>query len=261
MPIISLTSDFGVNDAYVAQMKAAILGICPSAVLVDVTHGVDKFDVRAGAFMLASAAPYFPKGTIHLAVVDPGVGTNRRPIIIETERSFFVGPDNGLLILAAESQGIKQVREITTRRLMLKHVSRTFHGRDIFASAAAHLANGTVVEEFGPQVTDFSKPTFTQIAKGRDGYYGEVLHVDDFGNVITNIHARDLTSLIDKKVTVELHSTRVTLNFLRTYGDAQFQEPLVLIGSHNYLELAVNQGNAAQKFQVRVGDKITLTKT
>jgi S-adenosylmethionine hydrolase len=144
---------------------------------------------------------------------------------------------------------------------MLEHVSSTFHGRDIFAPAAAHLANGTPVEEFGAQVTDFSKPTFTQITKARDGYYGEVLHVDDFGNIITNIHARDLTSLIDRQVTVEMHFARMTVKFLRTYGDAQFQEPLVLIGSHNYLELAVNQGNAAERFQAQAGDKITVTLT
>lgn len=149
--IVTLTSDFGLKDPYAAEMKAAILSICPSAVTVDVTHLVDKFNVRAGAFMLASAAPYFPAGTIHVAVVDPGVGTQRRPIMIETEHSFFVGPDNGLLILAAEAQGIKRMWHIESRRFMLPHVSSTFHGRDIFAPAAAYLANGDAQRSLVPK--------------------------------------------------------------------------------------------------------------
>jgi len=144
--IITLTSDFGLKDSYGAEMKAAILGIRPDAVIVDVTHLVDKFNVRSGAFALASAAPHFPDGTVHVAVVDPTVGTQRRPIAIETKRGFFVGPDNGLLVLAAEAQSIMRIHEIDSRRFMLPHVSSTFHGRDIFAPAAAHLANGVAIE-------------------------------------------------------------------------------------------------------------------
>ena len=260
--IVTLTTDFGLKDSYVAEMKAAILTICPNAAIVDVTHGVEKFNVRAGAFMLATAAPYFPRGTVHVAVVDPSVGTPRRPIIVETEQSFFVGPDNGLLVLAAEAQGIKQIRHIESRRLMLLHVSNTFHGRDIFAPAAAHLANGVPVEDFGPQITDLVKPEFTNVTRNKDVLAGEVLHVDDFGNIITNIHAKDIAAFRGGIVQVEFaHQTPYHMKVSTTYADAKPQEPLALIGSHSYLEIALNQGNAAAKFSAKAGDKITISRT
>jgi S-adenosyl-L-methionine hydrolase (adenosine-forming) len=260
--IVTLTSDFGLKDPYVAEMKAAILSICPSVVTVDVTHLVEKFNVRAGAFMLASAAPYFPAGTIHVAVVDPGVGTQRRPIIIETESSFFVGPDNGLPILAAEAQGIKRMWHIESRRFMLPHISSTFHGRDIFAPAAAHLANGEAPEEFGPQIADVVKPEFTKVTREKDVLTGEVLYVDDFGNIITNIHAKEIAVFREGRVQVELpNQAPQQMKVSRTYAAAKPQEPLAVIGSHSYLEIALNQGNAAAKFLAKAGDKITLSRT
>ena len=260
--IITLTSDFGLKDSYAAEMKAAILGIRPDAAIVDVTHLVDKFNVSSGAFVLASAAPHFPDGSVHVAVVDPTVGTQRRPIAIETKRGFFVGPDNGLLVLAAEAQGIMRIHEIASRRFMLVHVSSTFHGRDIFAPAAAHLANGVALDEFGPQITDYVKPEFTVVKRSKDALVGEVLHVDDFGNIITNIHAKDVIARARREglVQAELPNTTVQMRLSRTYADAKPQEPLALIGSHNYLEVALNQGNAAAKFSVKVGDKITISR-
>ena len=140
--MITLTSDFGLKDPYVAEMKGAILTINPKATTIDVTHDVEKFNIREGAFMLASAAPYFPKGTVHLVVVDPGVGTERRAILIETKLGFFVGPDNGVLVLAAKNQGIKHIYQLTNPKFTLPNISGTFHGRDIFAPAAAHLDRG-----------------------------------------------------------------------------------------------------------------------
>ena len=157
-PLFTLTTDFGLRDPYVAEMKAVILGLCKTAQIVDITHAVEKFSIRSGAYMLASAAPYFPKDTINIAVVDPGVGSERRSIIVETKKGFFVGPDNGLLVLAAQMQGIKRVFEITNKKLMLRKVSFTFHGRDVFAPAAAYLANGVPLEEFGAEVADIVKP-------------------------------------------------------------------------------------------------------
>src|SRR5512139_642490 len=135
--IVTLTTDFGLRDPYVAEMKAVVLGICPTATIVDVTHEIEKFNVRAGAYILASVAPYFPKGTIHVAVVDPEVGTRRQPLLVQTKHAFFIGPDNGLLLLASEKEGIVETRIITNRGLMLPKVSNTFHGRDVFAPAAA----------------------------------------------------------------------------------------------------------------------------
>jgi S-adenosylmethionine hydrolase len=186
--IITLTTDFGLKDPYAAEMKAAILSLCPNAAIVDITHQIEKFNTRIGVYVLASAAPYFPEGTIHVAVVDPGVGTRRRPILIQTQRGFFVGPDNGLLISAAEHQGIKRIHEITNPRLMLPKVSSTFHGRDVFAPAAAHLANGVHPTEFGREIREIARPEFTKVTRRKDMLIGEVLHVDNFGNIITNIN-------------------------------------------------------------------------
>jgi S-adenosylmethionine hydrolase len=260
--VISLTTDFGLKDSYVGEIKGVILSLCPDATLVDLTHGVEKFNVRMGAFMLSSSAPYFPKGTVHMAIVDPGVGTQRRPIIVETTQGFFVGPDNGLLILAAEAQGIKQTRVIESRLLMLPHVSNTFHGRDIFAPVAAQIANGLPFEEFGPQIADIVKPEFTQVIRRGDSLEGEVLYVDDFGNIITNIHRRDMGILRESIIQIEfLQKPRRQMKLSTTYADAQPKKPIAIIGSHNYLEIALNQGNAAAEFSVKAGDKITVSRT
>lgn len=257
--IVTLTTDFGLKDPYVAAMKAAILGISPGVVIVDITHDVEKFNVREGAFVLGSATPYFPEGTVHVAVVDPGVGTQRRPIAIETKHSFFLGPDNGLLILPAEAQGIKHICELTSRRFMLSHVSSTFHGRDIFAPAAAHLVNGTALEEFGPQLTNVVRPEFTKVVRSKNFLTGEILHVDNFGNIITNIHARDIAEFREGMLLVEFPNHKVQVKVSHAYADSKLQEPLALVGSHNYLEIALNQGSAAAKFGSKAGDKITLS--
>jgi S-adenosylmethionine hydrolase len=260
--LITLTTDFGLKDPYVAEMKAAILGICPNVAIVDITHEIEKFSIRMGAYVLASAVPYFPKGTIHVAVVDPGVGTRRRPILIKTQQSFFIGPDNGLLILAAEHQGITGIHEITNSRLMLPRVSSTFHGRDVFAPAAAHLANGVHPTEFGPEIRDAVKPEFTKVTRRKDVLVGEVLHVDNFGNIITNISEKEIARIhTTDMVNVELPNHKLKLKLCKAYGEAKPQEPLALIGSHNYLEIALNQGNAAAKFEIKPEDKIKLSLT
>jgi S-adenosylmethionine hydrolase len=260
--IISLTTDFGLKDPYAAEMKAAILGICPNAAIVDITHEIERFNIRMGAYMLASAVPYFPKGTIHVAVVDPGVGTRRRPMLIQTQQGFLIGPDNGLLILAAEHQGITGIHEITNPRLMLPRVSSTFHGRDVFAPAAAHLANGVPPTEFGPEIRDAITPKFTKVTPRKGMLVGEVLHVDNFGNIITNIGEKEIARTRAKDVVnVELPNQKLKLKLCKAYGEAKPQKPLALIGSHNYLEIALNQGNAAAEFKTRPGDKIKLSLT
>ncbi len=256
---MTLTTDFGLADPYVAEMKGTILSICPNAVIVDVTHNVEKFSIRMGAYMLASAAPYFPAGTVHVAVVDPGVGTQRRPIIMQTEHSVFVGPDNGLLILAAEAQGIKHMYKIDNPRFMLPHVSSTFHGRDIFAPAAAHIANGVSMDEFGPEISDLTQATFTKVKRNKETIVGEVLHVDGFGNIITNIRPKDIKHIQEGNLQAELPNAKLHLKLAKTYAEAKPEEPVALIGSHNYLELALNQGSAAAKFQTKTGDKISLS--
>jgi len=247
------------KDPYAAEMKAAILSICPNAVIVDITHEITKFNIRMGAYVLASAAPYFPDGSVHVAVVDPGVGTRRRPIVIQTQRSFFVGPDNGLLVLAAEKQGILRVHDLTNPRFMLPKVSNTFHGRDIFAPAAAHVLNGVKPEAFGPEIREAAKPEFARVTRKNDMLVGEVLHVDGFGNIITNISEKEVSqSQVKDAVNIELSSCKLKLKLCKAYGETEPREPLALIGSHDFLEIALNQGSAAEKFKAKPGDKIKL---
>jgi S-adenosylmethionine hydrolase len=255
--IITLTTDFGLKDPYAAEMKAAILSLSPDITIIDVTHEIAQFNIRMGAYVLASAAPYFPEGTIHVAVVDPSVGTRRRPLLMQTQHGFFVGPDNGLLILAAKRQGICSIREITNKRLMLSQVSSTFHGRDVFAPAAAHLANSVAPAEFGPEIRDAVKPDFAKVTLGEGMLVGEVLHVDNFGNIITNMSEKDVACIrLAGVVNVKLPVQELELKFCKAYGEAEPQEPLALIGSHGYLEIALNQGSAAEKFKAKPGDKI-----
>ncbi|MEM3577244.1 MAG: SAM-dependent chlorinase/fluorinase [Candidatus Bathyarchaeia archaeon] len=258
-PIITLTTDFGLKDPYVAEMKAVILDICPNAQIVDITHQIEKFNIRMGAYVLTCAAPYFPKGTIHVAVVDPGVGTRRRPLLIEAVKDFFIGPDNGVLALATKAQGIKRAYEILNRKFLLPRISRTFHGRDIFAPAAAHIANGAPPSEFGPEVGEIIVPEFAKLVKRRDSIVGEVLHVDSFGNIITNFGEKELKLMrVDDTVNVKLKNKRLKLKLCKAYAEAPLKQPLAIIGSHNFLEISINQGSAAEKFKVKTGDKVTL---
>jgi len=259
--IISLLSDFGLKDPYVAEMKAVILSICPEAHIIDISHNIEKFNIRAGAFVLASAMPYFPDGTIHLAVVDPGVGTKRRPIIVETKHSFCVGPDNGLLMLGAQKEGIQHVNHVSNQRYMFPKVSRTFHGRDVFAPAAAYLVNGTPPSGFGPEIHDYMIPEFAKPHLTKGELCGEVLHVDDFGNIITNISKGDLDKIgiIEGfKLSIKLRGKATRMKFCSTYGEAPAKKPLALIGSHNFVEIAINQGSASKRFKIKVGDAVII---
>jgi len=254
--LITLTSDFGLKDPYVAQMKGVFLSINPKATLVDLTHSVEKYNIRHGAFMLASAAPFFPKGTVHLAVVDPGVGTERRAIVIQTKQAFFVGPDNGVLMLSAQNQGIKHIYQITNPKFILSQVSNTFHGRDIFAPVAAYLDNGVTPSAFGPELTDAVEPKFVIVKKKANYFVGEILHIDGFGNIVSNITTHEAS--FAKTVKVKLSNQKHQLLFCKTYGQAKLNQAIALFGSHGFLEIALNQGNAAENFSVKVGDAIEI---
>jgi len=260
--IVTLTTDFGLRDPYVAEMKAAILGICPAATIVDITHEVEKFNVRMGAHILASAAQHFPEGTIHVAVVDPEVGTQRQPLLIQTKRGFFIGPDNGLLTLAATIQGIIETIQITNRKFMLPEISSTFHGRDVFAPAAAYIAAGIPPREFGQITIETVKPNFARVTHNRAMLIGEVLHIDGFGNIITNISDQEMRLIhLEKTCSVEVGDRQLRLEIGKTYGHSKLHQPLALVGSHGYLEIAVNQGNAAETLGTKVGDRIRITKS
>lgn len=258
--LISLTTDFGLRDPYVAEMKAVILGLSPESKIIDISHEIERFNVAMGSYTLASASPYFPKGTIHVVVIDPGVGTLREAILIRTRSGYYVGPDNGVLFQAAENQGIKNIYRIENPKFMLSRISKTFHGRDIFAPAAAYLAKGIPAEKFGPETTDIVKPEFAKVIKINNEMIGAVLHIDRFGNIITNFTERKLRSMgIERKVKIRLRDTDLELQLCEAYGEADSQQPHAIIGSHNFLEISINQGDAAKKFQSKIGDKIALS--
>lgn len=256
-PIITLTTDFGLTDPYVAEMKAVILATCPATTIVDITHQVLKFNINMGAYLLASAATYFPKGTIHVAVIDPGVGTKRKGILIQTKKHYFVGPDNGVLVLAAEKQGIEHIYEISHSKLMLPQISQTFHGRDLFAPVAAHLAKGTTPDNFGPEIHNIKTPKFAKPLKRKNMLIGEVVYIDSFGNIVTNISVKDLNSIGNKPT--YLTYKKYQLKLCQTYGEVKAEKWLALIGSHNFLEISINQGNAAETFKTKIGDKVPLS--
>jgi len=258
-PVITLTTDFGLKDPYVAEMKGVILSISPNAMIVDITHGVEKFNIGMGAFVLASVVPYFPRGAVHVAVVDPSVGTERQPLLIQTKGGFFTGPDNGVLALAATDQGIEHAFRITNQKLMLPKRSNTFHGRDVFAPAAAHLANGINAEEFGPEIHKFKKPQFARIIKKDKMFIGEALYIDSFGNIVTNFTLKELDSLnIRTEVKVKIMRNKLKLRLCRTYAEEGKAKPFAIVGSHNFLEISINQGNAAEYFKIKEGDRIVI---
>lgn len=260
--IITLTTDFGLLDPYVAEMKAVILTINPEAKIIDVTHQIEKFNIRMAAFILSAAAPYFPKNTVHVGVVDPGVGTGRKPILIETRRSFFVGPDNGILVLAAKKEGIRHIYEISSKSVMLDKVSQTFHGRDVFAPAAAHLSMGFPPSKVGPEIHKIVAPEFAKIVRNKSAIIGEILHVDGFGNIITNIDEKDLKQAgVRGEIDIEFAESRMRLKLCKAYAEVKLRQPLAIIGSHGFLEISVNQGNAAEIFHVKAGDKVTIYRS
>jgi len=262
MPLITLLSDFGLKDPYVAEMKAIVSTISPEARIIDISHTIEKFNIRMGAFVLASATRYFPKGTIHVAAVDPGVGTKRRALLVETKHAFYIGPDNGLLMLAAQREGIRHVYAITNPKLMLSRVSFTFHARDVFAPAAAHLANGTPPSDFGPEISNYAVPRFANPVLKAGELIGEILHIDDFGNIITNMTSKNLGKIkvkLKNLLSVKMKNRTWKIRFCTTYGDVTKKTAVVLIGSHNFLEIAVNQGSASRKFKAKVSDAVAVS--
>ena len=255
--VITLLTDFGIQDSFVAEMKGVILSICPDATLVDISHDIGKFNIRMGAFVLASATRYFSSGAIHIAVVDPRVGSSRRPIAIETNQSLYVGPDNGLLIPAAVRDGIRHVYELTNRSLMREPISATFHGRDVFAPVGAHLALGIAAKEVGPEITDYVPLSLSELKFDRRSAIGEVSHIDGFGNVVTNIPERLLRRLdASGKLIVSIRGMRHSARFVRTYSELHDKELGVLVGSHGFVEIAFKEASAAKRIGVRIGDPL-----
>lgn len=256
-PIITLTTDFGLQDHFVGVMKGVILAITPGVEIVDITHQITPFEIAEAAFTIAEAFSYFPRTTVHIVVVDPGVGSARRPILAQTGGHRFLAPDNGVLSLVLE-RNKSTVREIKARKYMLPEISNTFHGRDVFAPAAAHLARGIAEGSLGRIITD---PVQLSIARpqqtGRRFWSGAVLKIDRFGNIITNFHKNDFSGLASDGFEISAGVEKIA-RLRPNYAQAPFGEPFVIWGSSGYLEISVNQGNAARQLGVGMGAPVDL---
>lgn len=254
-PLVTLTSDFGLRDPFVGIMKGVILGICPRARLIDLTHEIEAHDVLAAQLALECAVAFFAPGTVHLAVVDPGVGSNRRPLAIEAAGHRFVGPDNGLFTFALAGAGSSAVR-LEEPAYRLPRVSLTFHGRDIFAPAAAYLALGVPMDRLGPRVTD---PVLASIPRARregDGLVGEVLTWDRFGNAITSVTAADLDGMGESPA-VELAGRRLGPP-VSAYAEGPEGLPAAILGSTGRLEIFVREGNARRSLGLGRGAPVAV---
>jgi S-adenosylmethionine hydrolase len=255
--IITLTTDFGTSDHFVGAMKGVILGILPRAQMVDITHEVQPFEVIEGAFVIAETFSYFPKGTIHVVVIDPGVGSTRRPILAEVAGQYFIAPDNGVLSMVF-SHGKPKVRHITNEKFFLKPLSRTFHGRDVFAPVAAHLAKGVLPARFGKPLGDYLQLAFEKaIPSGKGAWTGRVLRADRFGNLITNLHIDDFPKV--KTHAFELKTGLKSITRLAlTFSECEPGELFVIVGSSGYLEIATNQSSAATTLGCGAGAPVEL---
>ena len=243
LPVITLLTDFGTADYFVGAVKGAILSVNPAAVVVDITHEIPPQDIEAGAFTLLAAYKTFPAGTIHVAVVDPGVGSTRRPIILSANEQFFVGPDNGLFSYIYDREPSHRIVHVTSDRYFRPSVSTTFHGRDIFAPVAAALSTGIAVEEFGAEIDDAVQlPSLESPLR--------IINIDRFGNCVTNIRRAEKSLVINGRTIREVR---------RFYGEGDGESLFAIWGSAGFLEISVNGGSAAKVLGVKRGDEISFT--
>lgn len=261
--VITLLSDFGARMGYVAQMKGVVLSINPAVHLIDITHDIPAHNIAMGAYVLEKCIPHFPTGTIHLAVVDPGVGASRPAVLIETDTAFFVGPDNGLFGFLQESPHILAVHRLVNERYFLDSPSETFHGRDVFSPVAGYLSLGYQPDEFGPVIDGLivlpnrqSKPTIRE----EGCILGEVIAIDNFGNLVSSITTDDIEKFRAEQVGNEIYAEYADkiIPIRKTFSDVPTKELVAYIGSSGQLEIAVNMGNAALEFSAREGMVIKL---
>ena len=276
VPLITLMTDFGVVDGYVGTMKGVMLDIAPSARLVDLSHDIAPQNFRQAAYVLYTAYPFFPSHTVHLVVVDPGVGSARRAIALRTPVGYFVGPDNGVFSYVMACETVEAVVKLANPRYQLSDVSHTFHGRDIFAPAAAHLAASVPLKELGPRVSDPITLPAPRLEIAPDRVVGEVLHADHFGNVITSIghltwregelalqspfrqtQSEESVYFPAQEATVSAAGREIA-GVQSTYAMVERGQVLALVGSEGHLEIAVREGNAAQKLGLQPGDEVAV---
>jgi S-adenosylmethionine hydrolase len=257
--IITLTTDFGLSDHFVGVMKGVILGIQPAAQLIDISHGVQPYDIADGAFTIAQAYLYFPKKTVHVVVVDPGVGSARRPLLAEAAGQYFVAPDNGVLSMVFAREPAVRVRHITNERYFLHPVSRTFHGRDVFSPVAGHLAAGVSPAQFGMPIKDYLRATFAELTPtGKHVWRGAILKADHFGNLATNFHIDDFPSVRTHAFALKV-GLQVITRLALTFSECDAGELFIVVGSSGYLEVAASQGSAAKTLGCGAGSPVELT--
>ncbi|MSV27831.1 MAG: hypothetical protein EXQ52_03680 [Bryobacterales bacterium] len=256
--VITLTTDFGLSDHFAGTMKGVILRLCPAAEIVDISHEVSSFDVTEASFLLAQTYQYFPKKTVHVVVVDPGVGTSRRPILAEAAGQYFIAPDNGVLSMVYSREPKLKVRHVTAEKYFLKPVSQTFHGRDIFAPVAAHLAKGVTPASFGKLVDDYLRKQFEKpVRSARRGWTGSILKIDRFGNLITNYHISEFGAVETGPFELTVGLQYVT-QIGRNYAEFGIGELFVIVGSSGYLEVSANQASAAKLLGCAAGAPLEL---
>jgi S-adenosyl-L-methionine hydrolase (adenosine-forming) len=255
--LITLTTDFGYRDSFAGIMKGVIKRIDQDAQLIDLTHGIPPQDIMAAALTLRHSVPYFSDGTIHVVVVDPGVGGSRRPLLIECAGNYFIGPDNGVLSLAVGNKQ-KLVIELTNSEYFLQPAGSTFHGRDIFAPAAAHLSLGVPIDAFGAQSSSFIELHVPEAVRDQSAIMGEIIYIDGYGNLFTNVYAEDLASLPHSQINIAVGSTRIQ-NLMASYDSVAQDQLTAVVNSWGVLEIAEYKGNAQQRCGAKVGDKVIVT--
>lgn len=258
-PIITLTTDFGLADHYVGAMKGVLLSRCPNVQVIDISNEIPAFSIASAAYAVAQAAPYFPPATVHVVVIDPGVGTSRKPLCVEALGQYFIAPDNGVLSLVVARDRRAVARELTNRNFWLDSPSSTFHGRDIFAPSAAALATGAArAEELGPVLSRIEiLPDLEPEQLSESVWRGTILSIDRFGNVVTNWKRDRFYRVSFTPFTVEAGGQQITA-FYETFGAAPAGVPFVYFGSSGYLEIGMNQHSAAEALELRPGGRITL---
>lgn len=259
--IITLTTDYGTDDHLVGTLKGVILKINPEVTIVDITHHVTPFDLLDGALAIGTAYAYFPPKTIHVVVVDPGVGTERRPLLVSAQSQYFIAPDNGVLSLIYEREQNVVVRHANAEHYYLQPLSKTFHGRDVFAPVAAWLSKGWQTASMGEEITDYKRFALPKPKPGDDGLKGVVLRIDSFGNLVTNFRAEDLPSGAQNGGGLKLQVGASTVSQLvDTFALGKAGEPVAYIGSSGYLEIAINKANASRTLSIGRGTPVVLTK-
>ena len=258
-PIITLTTDYGTNDHLVGTMKGVILKINPDVTIVDISHNVTAYDLLDGALTIGSAYSYFPPKTIHVVVVDPGVGTERRPLLVSAQNQYFIAPDNGVLSVIFEREDNVVVRHANIEHYYLNPVSKTFHGRDVFAPVAAWLTKGWQTPSMGDEITDYKKFSMPKPKEAEGGLKGVVLRVDAFGNLITNFRAEHLAENAQENGNFKMQvGTQAVTKLVDTFAHGAAGEPIAYVGSSGYIEIGVNKGSAARTLALGRGTPVIL---